>query len=346
MQSRDISVIVPVYNVEEYLDRCLESIINQDSSNYEVIIVDDGSTDNSGKIADSYSEKYAFITTIHKKNAGLGFARNTGLEYAKGKYILFVDSDDYIETNMLSVLYEAAKKNDADVCYSDFFRDYGDEVVKNNHLQELGGVYEGTDIQDKIIPWMIGGSPNDKFDEILGWGVWKALYSNEVIKKNGVKFHSEREMISEDIIFQLDFLKFTSCAVIVENSYYHYCLRKGSLSAKYRSDRLEKYAYLYDQELKRLNSIGILKQTKIRADRMLLAASRVNIMMSVASQKFRESLQTIKRYEDNEVYSDSLENYPVKHLPFKQKIFAYCLKHKMTVLVYLVSLLYVKKSSR
>lgn len=346
MQSIDISVIVPVYNVEAYLDRCLESIINQDSSNYEVIIVDDGSTDNSGKIADSYSEKYAFITTIHKKNAGLGFARNTGLEYAKGKYILFVDSDDYIETNMLSVLYEAAKKNDADVCYSDFLRDYGDEVVKNNHLQELGGVYEGTDIQDKIIPWMIGGSPNDKFDEILGWGVWKALYSNEVIKKNGVKFHSEREMISEDIIFQLDFLKFTSCAVIVEGSYYHYCLRKGSLSAEYRSDRLEKNAYLYEQELKRLKSMGILEQTKIRADRMLLAASRVNIMMSVASQKFRESLQTIKRYEDNEVYSDSLENYPVKHLPFKQKIFAYCLKHKMTVLVYIVSLLYVKKSSR
>ena len=101
-----ISVIVPVYNVEKFIKRCLDSIINQTMRDLEIILVNDGSTDNSGKICDEYAQLDNRITVIHKENGGLSSARNTGLDVATGEWIAFVDSDDYIEKNMYEVLYE------------------------------------------------------------------------------------------------------------------------------------------------------------------------------------------------------------------------------------------------
>lgn len=110
------SVIVPVYNVETYLLRCLDSIMDQDFEDYEVIIVDDGSTDGSGKLADQYAEKYPKrIQVIHQKNQGLGGARNTGIEAAQGDYYLFVDSDDTIEPNALSELWHKVSQTGAQI---------------------------------------------------------------------------------------------------------------------------------------------------------------------------------------------------------------------------------------
>lgn len=110
-----ISIVVPVYNVENYLDRCVKSIIAQVYTNIEIILVDDGSSDNSGKICEKWKEKDKRIIVIHKKNGGLSSARNAGIEIAKGKYIAFVDSDDYISKNMYSELYRVLKQNNSDI---------------------------------------------------------------------------------------------------------------------------------------------------------------------------------------------------------------------------------------
>lgn len=106
-----ISIVIPVYNVEKYLDECLGSIIKNYHTNVEVILVDDGSTDKSGSLCDKYDKKYEFISVIHKKNGGLSSARNVGIEKAKGKYIWFVDSDDYISNDSISNILEEAKKD-------------------------------------------------------------------------------------------------------------------------------------------------------------------------------------------------------------------------------------------
>lgn len=111
----EISVIVPVYNTEKYLDRCIRSIINQTFSDFELILVDDGSKDNSGFICDEWEKKDSRIKVIHQKNAGAGAARNAGLRVAKGEYIGFVDSDDWIEPQMYEVMYNAIEKYSADV---------------------------------------------------------------------------------------------------------------------------------------------------------------------------------------------------------------------------------------
>lgn len=115
-----LSVIVPVYNVEEYLSRCIDSIISQNLNDYEIILVDDESTDNSGEIAERYSKKYEFVRVIHQKNKGLSGARNTGLCAANGEYILFVDSDDWLVPNSIGKILQEAQKRRLDVGVADF----------------------------------------------------------------------------------------------------------------------------------------------------------------------------------------------------------------------------------
>ena len=111
-----ISVIVPIYNVEKYLERCLDSIIKQTYKNLDIILVDDGSIDNSTKICDEYVKKDSRIKVIHKENGGLSDARNVGIDNSDGKYICFIDSDDYIELDMIENLYDGIVKNNANIC--------------------------------------------------------------------------------------------------------------------------------------------------------------------------------------------------------------------------------------
>ena len=121
-----ISIIVPVYKVEPYLNKCVDSIINQTYKNIEIILVDDGSPDNCGKICDDYTKKDSRIKVIHKKNGGLSDARNYGIEASIGDYIMFVDSDDYISANMCEILLKTAKKYNADIINCNF-----EEVFSN-----------------------------------------------------------------------------------------------------------------------------------------------------------------------------------------------------------------------
>ena len=132
-----ISVIVPIYNVEVYLRKCIDSILAQDYPNLEIILVDDGATDNCGQICDEYAQKHSNITVIHKQNGGLSSARNAGIEIAKGKYISFVDSDDWIESDMISTLYNDLKQDNADVSAIIFYQEYSDgRLIKNSHQTE------------------------------------------------------------------------------------------------------------------------------------------------------------------------------------------------------------------
>ena len=113
--NQKVSIVIPVYNVEKYIERCLKSILNQTLDSIEVIVIDDGSTDNSGKICDEFSTKYKNVKTFHKRNGGVSSARNLGISIAKGEYIGFVDPDDFIHVNMYKELYENAKKVNSDI---------------------------------------------------------------------------------------------------------------------------------------------------------------------------------------------------------------------------------------
>ena len=155
MKNELVSVIVPVYNVEKYLVQCVDSILNQTYKNIEIILVDDGSTDSSGEICDRYAGSNNNIQCIHKKNQGLGMARNSGIEAASGEYIVFVDSDDYLGENHIANLYAGICSSEADTCIGGFTRDSdGKRTVNTNVL--AGNTYKGKCIVKEIIPLMCG----------------------------------------------------------------------------------------------------------------------------------------------------------------------------------------------
>lgn len=133
----EISIIVPVYKVEKYLRKCVDSILAQTFTDFEVILVDDGSPDNSGKICDEYAEKDNRVRVIHKENGGLSSARNAGIDVARGKYLGFVDSDDYIDEDMYEILYENLKIHDADISSVELIPFYGDRYKKANKEKKV-----------------------------------------------------------------------------------------------------------------------------------------------------------------------------------------------------------------
>lgn len=172
-----ISVIVPIYNVEEYLSTCIESILNQTYKNLEILLIDDGSTDNSGKICDMYAKQDSRCIVIHQLNKGLSGARNTGLDYATGEYISFVDGDDYIHPQMLEILYEALQKGDYDFSMAL----YKEVYVKENVLFISNYTFQEFD-QDQLIYGLYNTSrKRNNYSEMNFHVVWNKLYKKKLI---------------------------------------------------------------------------------------------------------------------------------------------------------------------
>ena len=227
MTNPSLSIVVPVYNTEKYLRRCMDSIMNQTLKEIEIIIVDDGSKEECAAFCDELSKTDTRIKVVHKENGGLGFARNSGIEAATGEYIGFVDSDDYIEREMYEELYRAAKKNDADLCLSgicfvggNMFSESGADTKKAYFEEET--VFAKEDMK-KLLLGVVGALPHEPDDSRYGVSVCKNIFKTSVIREKGILFLSEREILSEDTLFMVDYIKSAECAVGVPGAYYCYC---------------------------------------------------------------------------------------------------------------------------
>ena len=231
---KKVSIIVPVYKVENVLERCIKSLINQTLKEIEIILVDDKSPDKSPKICDEYAKKDSRIKVIHKEhNEGAGYARNSGLRIATGEYIGFVDSDDYISKDYYEKLYNRAKKYSAEIAYANV------KVVDNN-----GKMSDTTNNNipfkenyvnaDKVLLAIL----NPNIRERLSPSVWRAIYKSKIIKNNNILFFSEREIFSEDTIFNVEFLNDSTKATFVKDTYYYFCINENSLSREYKEKRI------------------------------------------------------------------------------------------------------------
>ena len=175
-----ISVIVPVYNVEKYLERCIKSILYQTYQNLEIILIDDGSTDNSGKICDTYAQIDNRIKVYHGDNVGAGMARNVGLDIATGEYITFIDSDDYIGNMRLADMIKNTIKTGADTCMTGFTKVYGNKKITHKHTMANRIIFDGF-ILTKLLPKMCGA--NEAGNDHVQMSVSMVLFSNNIIKK-------------------------------------------------------------------------------------------------------------------------------------------------------------------
>ena len=201
-----ISIIVPVYNVEDYLRECLDSIVNQTYKNLDIILVDDGSTDSSGKICDEYADKDNRIRVVHNKNHGVSYSRNCGLDIAKGEYILFIDSDDIVKNNYVFEMVKELDEKDYDLIVSNII-DVWDNIkqIRIKNFDKLSGTFY-----------------NDYFDlkEVLR-GPWGKLYKKFLLDKFNIKF-LENMKVAEDQVFNFEYYSVIKMYKFIDLSGYEY----------------------------------------------------------------------------------------------------------------------------
>ena len=340
-----LSIIVPVYNVEKYLHRCMESLLAQNIPDYEIILVDDGSKDRSPEICDKYAQEYSFVSVIHKKNEGLGFARNSGLAMAKGKYVSFIDSDDSVTPEHFCELLRTAEKYHADACLGGMTDKYETHEVVSYH-PFAGKVFNKREIMDMMLPSMVG------YDECghnySGMSVCSGIFNREIIERNSIYFCSERTYISEDVIFDIEFMSHCNIVAIVESAGYNYYHNVGTLTTKYRPERFEQIKKLYLYEIQIIADKDNYANLCRRIESMFLANLRVAIMQEVNYRglDWKKSNKAIESMICDECVQTVIKNYDFSKLPVKQKLFCQAIYNKNNLLTYALAALQNWKKKR
>ncbi|SEP67390.1 Glycosyltransferase involved in cell wall bisynthesis [Virgibacillus subterraneus] len=224
MKQPDISIIVPIYNSSQYISKCIESIMAQTFRNFELILVNDGSTDHSGQICDQYAEKDSRIIVIHKKNGGVSSARNTGINIAKGEYISFVDGDDWIYSDMYYRLYELCKETDSDISICGNYREVNGDVI---HVEREKLVIE-MDNTEAMRQLFTG--------KYFRFAVWAKLYKKSCFEN--IQYPEDRRLDDLPTTYKI----FTNANKVVYTSYagYVYLLRENSiLTSSYNEKKLD-----------------------------------------------------------------------------------------------------------
>lgn len=197
----DVTIIVPAYNAERHIRPCLNSLIGQSLHNIEIIIVDDGSTDYTGRIADMYAEQNSRIIAVHQENAGQGFARNAGLAIANGKYIGFVDSDDWVDSSMFEELFNLAEESNVEAVFSGFKVVSNESVCRTVVNPFAGKLLKAEEELFGYRKYLYGGSPEDERCDPVPVSVWCSLYSSSFLASNHLKFGDIKHY--EDAIFNI-----------------------------------------------------------------------------------------------------------------------------------------------
>ncbi len=222
---KKVSVIIPVYNVEEYLDKALESVCNQSYKNLEIILVDDGSTDASAKKCDMWKEKDSRIIIIHKSNGGLSSARNAGLDAASGDYIYFFDSDDYLDSNLLSAVVPYMDNGYDMAAFSYHIVDEKGTLLSNCDYE--AGDYIIAE-QTARIQYICGVLLPCK----AGWAAWSRIYRKETIDRAHLRFADNRRVFAEDLYFCLCYNFYANKVINIQDRLYYYRVRENSIMNK------------------------------------------------------------------------------------------------------------------
>lgn len=225
-----ISIIVPVYNAEDKIENTIRSILKQNVDEYELIIVNDGSTDKSGDICARFAEVNDKVKVIHQKNSGPSMARNNGISESVGEYITFVDADDIVDPNWLSLLVDSVNKYEPDIIITG----YKEHRIKDGGEQQY----------KRIIPYseyiegnqLVISKTTDLINASLFNPLWNKLYKSKLIKMNNIKFNSLYNL-GEDFLFNLDYIQLAKGAYIMGEDPYNYLINQGSLTHRFKRDK-------------------------------------------------------------------------------------------------------------
>ena len=228
----EISVVVPVYNVQEYLDNCARHLVKQTFTDFEVLLIDDGSTDNSGNICDEWAKRDSRIKVIHQKNGGLPNARNTGISNATGRYIAFVDSDDWVEKDFLSVLYSGITENNADIAQCNYSRVF--DSGREDFVQYKDAIWDRQHIEKVIMPQLANYIPVNMSNSRCN-----KMYKTALVKE-AIKYCDEKVVMGEDFLMNIAAVALSDKVVILDSpGLYKYRYNTASISTGY--DKARKY---------------------------------------------------------------------------------------------------------
>ncbi len=325
-----ISVIVPVYNVSAYLGRCMRSLLAQTFQDREILLVDDGSTDGSGPLCDMWAREPG-VRAIHRANGGLGMARNSGLEAARGEYALFLDPDDYFGPRLLENLADAAERCGADLAVGAFTM-VGPDGRERPRALPAERVFRTPAELEELLLGTVGALPEEPLDSRYGLSACARLYRMEVIRRGGVRFVSERELISEDLIFNMDFLAWAASAVVTADASYFYCANAGSLSKRHREDRFAQDCALCRAVEERLARRCPEAVFRPYLDRLLISRARYDILQEAAYRDREDRSYPLRQRTaailDAPALREALERYPWRRLPRMQGIFAWLMRER------------------
>lgn len=333
-----VSVIIPVYNTEKYLESCIESILHQNYQNIEIILVDDGSTDYSPTICDSFAKKDGRIKVIHKENEGLGYTRNCGLKYASGVYVSFLDSDDILDENTYEYCIREMEKHQADACFfgRKTFTESGEYTVNENIPEKL--VYRGREVAEEFSKHYIGWFQHEQTTPYIKESSCCALYRRDIIEKNYIQFPSERECLSEDAFFNMDICRNTGCVIIIPENFYHYRYNPNSLTTKYDAERFKRVVGYYQKLLEYIEKFPEVVDARERVDYKFFALVRGIIKREIEQSKWSECKDVIHKVREIASYEEVVgvsSKINAERMDKNTQIFLSWIKNRRCIIIYL-----------
>lgn len=318
-----VSIIVPVYNAEKTLSRCARSLLNQTCSSLELILVDDGSTDQSPAICDTLAANDSRVHVLHIANAGPAAARNAGLDAAHGTYIGFADADDWVEPDMFAALYEQALKTDADLAVCDYWMDKPGHSAVCKPFPGDSRLFSAEAIRAHILPYFFGYAPTElaSFTEHCPFAdtrsyVWCCLYRTSVIAEHQLRFPDEKQFYTEDNLFNLLMVSHTSRAVYLARPLYHYVEQASTFTGRfqpfYLDCRLRKYGFLE----KFAAESDLREEAAKRLPRKICAETPTLLNYYAANApSFSEKLRSVRRILREPSITHALSDVPSAEWP-------------------------------
>jgi len=332
-----VSVVVPVYNAEKYLARCVESIVNQSYTNLEIILVDDGSTDKSPVSCDEWAKKDCRIRVVHKKNAGAGYARNSGLEIATGMYICFFDSDDYLAPDAIYKALSLAQKEKTDiVVFGAVTVDQDGNCIAKMIPEAKQMCYRGEEVQNIFLPDLIDRKNDHVEVKNLPLSLWVCMFSMDLIRRSNWKIVSEREFLSEDSYSLISLYKHVKSVAILPESLYFYCEINGSLSHRYKENFYQQLRKFYLDCIELSIRLEYTEKIRIRISGLFLALS-IGAMKQIVSSRMRKSKQIreLKQIVRDEIMQHALLDLVGCYKALPRRILLWTMRRKWCLAVYL-----------
>ncbi len=334
-----ISIIIPVYNVQKYLNECIESVVGQTLTDIEIILVDDGSTDNSGNMCEEWAKKDNRITVYHKENGGLMSAWKYGVKHANGEYIGFVDSDDWVDSNMFEMLLDTAVSNDVDLVCCGFIQEFPNGKRKFEKINFNSKKYSKSQIENDIFPIMLYN--RQSHGRMLSPNRFTKLFKRDILL-SVLDMCNDAVSIGEDLLTTFAYINKTKSLIFMPDFHpYHYRINPDSMIHKYSSDKYKKIT-----KLKQCLMIANANTKydfiyQINADYIQLMLGQLECEILFSGESARELKRSMRKIYLSDEFSSSVKSVDIKTLPPKHRMYLTLLKYKMYCL-----LIFIRKCKR